>query len=185
MNKKIEDDKENLLKITRTFETAPERLFEAFLNETQLKQWWGPKGFTAPVYEADSRVGGKYLSCMRSPEGKDFWSTGTFIEIDAPKKIKYSDSFADEKGNVVASTQYGMSSNFPLECIIEISFAPEGDGTQLKLSHYGIPKEEIQNCTKGWEESLDKLEDLLSDSVSAKSTKSERRSESTESNFSI
>jgi uncharacterized protein YndB with AHSA1/START domain len=46
-------------------------------------------------------VGGKYLNCARSPDGKDFWGTGVFQEIAKPKKLVMTDSFADEHGQVV------------------------------------------------------------------------------------
>jgi hypothetical protein len=36
------------------------------------QKWWGPKAFTAPVVNIDLRVGGKYLSCMRDPDNKDY-----------------------------------------------------------------------------------------------------------------
>ena len=38
---------------------------------------------------------------MRSPEGKDYWSTGVSREIVPPRRIVATDSFADEKGHVV------------------------------------------------------------------------------------
>ncbi len=43
-------------------------------------------GFTSPVSRIDLRVGGEYQSCMRSPDGKDFWSKGIFREIVAPER---------------------------------------------------------------------------------------------------
>ena len=77
-----------------------------------LKNGGGPKNFTCPTCEIDFKVGGKYLNCMRSPDGKDFWSTGTYQEIVILERIVYTDSFSDEKGNVVPSTYYGMA-GFP------------------------------------------------------------------------
>jgi uncharacterized protein YndB with AHSA1/START domain len=42
---------------------------------------------------------------MRSPEGRDFWSTGVYREIVEPERIVYTHSFADEKGNPVPASQ--------------------------------------------------------------------------------
>jgi uncharacterized protein YndB with AHSA1/START domain len=72
----------------------------------------GPKGFTSPVAKIDLRVGGVYLNCMRSPEGKDFWSKGVFDEIVVPERLVMTDSFADEKGNTVPASYYGLSDDF-------------------------------------------------------------------------
>ena len=64
-------------------------------------RWWGPKDFTSPACAIDLCVGGKYLACMRSPEGRDYWSTGVYRAIVPKEKIVYTDNFADAKGNVV------------------------------------------------------------------------------------
>jgi len=69
------------LVITRVFEAPRERVWKAWSDAERLKRWWGPKHFTAPVCKIDFRVGGSYLSCMRSPEGQDYWSTGAYREI--------------------------------------------------------------------------------------------------------
>jgi hypothetical protein len=39
-----------------------------------------------------------------------------------------------------------------------VSFEEEGDKTKIKLLHTGIPDEMYDECIKGWNESLDKLE---------------------------
>src|SRR5207249_10001297 len=69
------------------------------LDPERAKRWWGPEGFTAPFIKIDLRVGGKYLFCMRSPDGKDYWSTGVYREIVPLQRIVSTDSFADEKGD--------------------------------------------------------------------------------------
>ncbi len=45
-----------------------------------------------------------------------FWSTGRYHEIVEPEKLVMSDSFSDEKGNIVSPTQYGMSPDFRRNC---------------------------------------------------------------------
>ena len=72
----MEDDKK-ALSITRIFDAPRELVWKAWTNPEMFRKWWGPKGFTCPVSRIDFRVGGKYLSCMRGPDGKDYWSTNT------------------------------------------------------------------------------------------------------------
>ena len=67
-------------------------------------QWWGPKDFTAPVSKMDLRVGGKYLNCMRSPEGKDYWSTGTYREIVPMERLVSTFEFEGTPGHVSLDT---------------------------------------------------------------------------------
>jgi len=106
------------LHITRFFNASREFLWRAWTEPEHVMQWWGPKGFTSPFCRIDLRVGGSYLYCMRSPEGQDFWSTGVYLEIVPMDRIVATDSFADEKGNVVPASYYGMSRNGHLKCLL-------------------------------------------------------------------
>lgn len=150
--------KANELVIVRTFNAPREAVWQAWTEAERLMRWWGPKGFTAPVCKTDLRVGGKYLYCMRSPEGRDFWSTGLYREIAAPSLLVCSDSFADPDGNVVPATHYGMDPDFPLELQITVTFEGDADITLMTLRHLGIPLGEMSDlCRAGWNESFDKL----------------------------
>jgi uncharacterized protein YndB with AHSA1/START domain len=150
------------LLITRVFDAPRDVIWKAWTEPEFVKRWWGPKGFTCPVSEIDLRVGGKYLSSMRSPEGRDFWSTGVYREIVPLERIVMTDSFADEKGNVVPATHYGMSPDFPLEMVIEVKFEEKQGKTTLSLRHIGIPDGQMHELTEaGWNESFDKLAESL------------------------
>ena len=94
------------LRITRFFDASPERVWKACTDPREMNQWWAPKGFTTPFLTMDLRVGGLFRYCMRSPEGKDYWGTGVVREVVPGTRIVYTDSFADEKGNVVPATYY-------------------------------------------------------------------------------
>jgi len=156
---KLDDD----LVIIRVFEAPRELVWKAWTEPDRIKRWWGPKVFTAPSIELDLRVGGRYLYCMRGPDGKDYWSTGVFKEIDAPRSYVATDSFADEKGNVVPSTYYGMDPGFPLEVRFTVKFDDLGGKTKMTLRH-GIPpsSRDREMARQGWNESLDKLAAYLS-----------------------
>ena len=148
---------ENELIITRIFDVSREAVWKAWTQPERLKRWWGPKDFTAPVCKIDLRVGGKYLFCMRSPEGKDFWSTGVYREIIKPERIVCTDYFADEKGNVVPATYYGMN-DFPLELQITVTLEEQDGKTKMTLQHVGLPAGEMTDmCGQGWNQSFDKL----------------------------
>src|ERR1700732_3190769 len=55
------------LVIERTLKASPERVFDAFTDPDQLKQWWWPMAFTCPAAEVDLRVGGTYRLAMEWP----------------------------------------------------------------------------------------------------------------------
>ena len=152
----------NELVIYRTFDAPRELVWQAWTEPERLMRWWGPKDFTAPVCKLDLRVGGKYLCCMRSAEGQDFWSTGTYREILPPERLVCSDSFSDEEGNVVPATHYGMTPDFPLELEITMNLEDYKGNTRMTLRHVGIPPGEMSElCSDGWNQSFDKLAESL------------------------
>ena len=157
---------EDEIVITRLFDAPRELAWRAWTEPEFVMQWWGPKGYTSPSCKIDLRVGGMYLYCMRSPEGKDFWSTGIYREIKKPGQIVCTESFADEKGNVVLATYYGMSKDFPLEMLVTVIFEVQAGRTKLTLRHAGIPAGEIRDLTRaGWMESLEKFAGVLGQAV--------------------
>ncbi len=150
------------LVISRIFDAPVERVWKFWTEPESLKRWWGPKDFTAPHCDLDLREGGKYLFCMRSPEGRDYWSTGVYRQIIPFKRIVCTDSFSDEKGNVVAATYYGMSADFPLELNITVRFEDVNGKTRVTIEHEGLPGgKDLTDCREGWSQSLDKLDSAL------------------------
>ncbi len=157
------------LRITRVLNAPKELVWKAWTDCELVKQWWGPKGFTSPSCRNDFRVGGKSLYAMKAPPGKEvwsgktIWSTGIYREIIPLKKIVVTDSFADEKGNIVSAKYYGMNPEFPLELLVTVTFEDHEGKTRLDLHHVGFPSEaDRDGAREGWNESLDKFAEVLS-----------------------
>jgi uncharacterized protein YndB with AHSA1/START domain len=73
-----------------------------------------------------------------------------------------TDSFADEKGNVVPASEYGMPGDFPEEMLITVEFTEVDGKTKMTLRHEGLPAGEIQDgANQGWNESFDKMAETL------------------------
>jgi uncharacterized protein YndB with AHSA1/START domain len=145
------------LVITRVFDAPREAVWKAWTDSRHFMRWWGPKGYTAPACKIDLHVGGKYLFCMRSPEGQDYWSTGVYCDIVPMERIVLTDSFSDEKGNVVPASHYGMQGEWPLELLVTVTFEEDGGKTVMTLQHEGIPSGTVRDCEAGWSGSFDKL----------------------------
>jgi len=162
-DRSINASTEQVLVIERVFNAPRELVFKAWTEPRRAMQWWGPRNFTTPFCEIDLRPGGIVRSCMRSPGGKDYWGTGVYREVVEPERIVWTDSFADEDGNVVPATHYGMSAEWPLEALVRVTFAEEDGGTRLTLEHDTgtAPAAERDMCRQGWSESLDKLAEYL------------------------
>ncbi len=154
--------------ITRFFDARRELVWKAWTEPWRYMRWQGPKGFTVPVSKIDLRVGGKTLMCMRSPDGKDFWSTGEYREIVEPSRLVITDSFSDDKGNVVPASHYGFVGYFPMELLITVTLEDLGNRTMLVLRHSGLDSvgaEMVEGMEQGWNESFDKLEAFLVDAA--------------------
>ena len=150
--------------IHRIFNAPREIVWKALTDPEVTKLWFGPRTFTTPYSSIDLRVGGKYVNCMRSPEGADFWSSGEYKEIIPLKKIVMTDSFADEHGNVVNASYYGMNPEFPMVSVVTFTFEDLDNKTDFKMRYddvMSIPETDLNDMTAGWNESLDKLEEYF------------------------
>jgi uncharacterized protein YndB with AHSA1/START domain len=148
------------LVLERVFNAPLEKVWQAWAEPENFKLWWGPRDYTCPAASIEFVEGGKFLACMRSSEGKDFWSTGTYRKIDPHSRITYVDSFSDDKGNPVPPTFYDMPGKWGREVVVDLKFEREGlDKTRLTLHHTGLPKGLMTTqCGEGWNQSFDKLE---------------------------
>lgn len=154
--------------VTRIFDAPVEKVWKAWTDPEYIKRWWGPKDFTAPYISIDFRVGGKYLYDMRGagPDGvvKDWWTAGKHLEIVPMKKIVMSTSFADEKGNPVPASYYGMPGDWPMETKLTVTFEEvEGGKTKLTAREEGIPDTDNMRelARLGWEQQFDKFAESL------------------------
>lgn len=153
-------EKQDLV-ITRVFDLPVEKVWRAWTEPETCKKWWAPKDFTCPYCSINLITGGKYLSCMRSNDGKEYWSTGVYHEIIPFKKLVLSDSFSDEKGNIIPAKDLGMPGNWPLELMITVIFEEAEGKTKMVLRHEGLPPEIFEDCKIGWNQSFDKLEENI------------------------
>jgi uncharacterized protein YndB with AHSA1/START domain len=154
-------EKEEGLKITRIFNAPSEKVWKAWTKPENYKLWWGPENFTCPVANIDFRVGGKIHSCMRSPDGNEFWTMGIYKEIIPLKKIVVTDSFADKDGNSVPASNYGLP-DFPNELLVNITFEETNGKTIMTLNHIGMPQDEnLEDVRRSWNQSFDKMEESL------------------------
>jgi uncharacterized protein YndB with AHSA1/START domain len=145
--------------VTRVFDAPRELVWKAWTDPKYVKQWWGPKGCTAPFCEIDFRVGGKFLFCMRMPDGQEGWNGGEYHEIVPHEKIVSSMYFADSKGNKLDPAELGIEHEAIEGAHDVILFEDLGNG-QTKLTFIG--NETMQNAIQsgqleGMKEILDKV----------------------------
>ena len=169
MTKNTANEKERMV-ITRVFDAPRELVWKAWTDPKYVMQWWGPKGFTSPICKIDFRVGGKFLYCMRTPDGQEGWNAGEYHEIVLHEKIVYSMYFSDSKGNKVEPEEYGIEHEAIDDAHDVVIFEDFGNG-QTKLTLIGSePLESAKNSgqLEGWVEILEKLAGVVAGLAKAK-----------------
>lgn len=147
---------EQQMTISRIINAPRKLVWKAWTDPKQVKKWWGPKGFTNPVCEWTAKAGNKILVHMQGPDGIVYPMDGEFVEIKEPEKLVFISAALDKDGKRL------------FEVVNTISFITKGDKTELIL-HVKVSKikpgahQYLAGMSAGWSQSLDKLEELVSE----------------------
>lgn len=125
-------------------------MFKALIEPDELARWWGPKGFTAPSIELEPHVGGSYRITMQPPEGELFHLSGEFRELDAPARLTYTFRWEEPTPD-------------DRETVATLSLRDLGGSTALSIDQGAFVTEERRALhERGWTDSLDRLQELIS-----------------------
>ena len=130
------------LEVRRTFRAPRQRVFDAWTKAEELKRWHSAGPTTVDATEVDLRVGGKWRVDMRSPEGRTYYVSGSYREIDPPNRLVYTWKWDTD---LVYS-------------VVTVEFHDLGDATEIVLRHDGLmtPKARADH-ERGWLAGLTKL----------------------------
>jgi uncharacterized protein YndB with AHSA1/START domain len=137
------------LVLTRALDAPRALVFKVWTDPEQLKQWWGPHGFTTPTAETDARPGGA-LRIVMEGYGMTHEMTGQYLEVVEPERLSFATQVLDEHG-----VSY-------LEILNTISLTEDGDKTILTLTarvtKAGPGSERpLEGMHEGWEQTLERL----------------------------
>lgn len=80
--------------ITRAFAAPARIVFAALTSPEHVRNWWAPRSRGAMlVCEIDFRVGGAWRYTMRTNDGYEVGFSGTFLEIEAPRRVVQTEVF--------------------------------------------------------------------------------------------
>lgn len=156
--------------VTRVLDAPRELVWKAWTDPKYVKQWWGPKGFTAPFCQIDFRVGGKFLYCMKTPDGQEYWTGGEYYEIVPQEKIVFLMYPADSKGNRVEFPQGGVQHEAIEGATDMVLFEDLGNG-QTKVTMIGnepMKNAEETGQLEGTKQILEKFADVVAGLVQGK-----------------
>jgi uncharacterized protein YndB with AHSA1/START domain len=142
------------MSLTRRFSAPPEVVFRAWIDAKQLAEWWGPKGFTNPVCQVDTRLGGAIYIHMRAPDGAVYPMTGRFAEIDRPHRLVFVTAAIDGGGKPM------------FQVLNTVIFTRIDGGTEISLvarvtSTTPAAPKHLAGMSQGWSQSLDRLAALV------------------------
>src|SRR5213082_361292 len=90
----------------RVIDAARRLVWEAWTSPKHVPHWLlGPEGFTMPVCEIDLRPGGAWRYGWRNPQGREFIVSGTYSEVDPPKRFVQVMQANGEQTNTTTFTE--------------------------------------------------------------------------------
>ena len=155
--------------VTRVFDAPRELVWKAWTDPKYVMQWWGPKGFTAPVCKMDFRVGGKSLFCMRTPDGYEGWNAVEYHEIVLHEKIVSLMYFSDSEGNKIEPEELGIEQ--AIEGAYDVTLFEDLGNGQTRLTHIGnesMDSAKNSGQFEGWNETLEKVAAVVAELAQAK-----------------
>src|SRR5512139_2850638 len=155
---------EHKVALSRLFDAPRERVFAAWTEPERMARWWGARGYTIPVSEAELRPGGSFRYCMRAANGHEHWVRGTIDEYDPP--LRYTTT------SLVEHDTPGLSG---FEVVTIATFTEEAGRTRVTIdtrarSIGDAPVPPYEAMEMGWSQSLDKLEEDLAGRGAARPT---------------
>jgi uncharacterized protein YndB with AHSA1/START domain len=152
------NDSQDAVRIERSFDAPVDLIWQMWTDPEHFAAWYGPDGATIPVARMDVRVGGTRLVCMemQTPNGPmRMWFTGEYREVVEKERLVYTESMADEHGNVMTPSDMNMPEEHPTTTEVRVELEGLGGRTKMLLTHAGIPSD--SPGAAGWTMALDKL----------------------------
>jgi uncharacterized protein YndB with AHSA1/START domain len=139
------------LEIKRFINAPRHRVYAAWTDPAQLKEWFGPENVRTRNFTADARVGGKYRWDLINEEGEDMTISGEYRELISRKKIVFTWKWDDDEA-------WNNTSS-----VVTVELSDRDGGTELRLIHEKLPSEESRDRhNEGWNSVVDRLEKFFS-----------------------
>lgn len=157
------DSDDAMFVMSRDFDAPRELVWKVWTEPEHIRQWWGPKEFTAPHASIDLRPGGRLLYSMRSPEGDENWVAGEVVEVTPPERISWIMYFSDADGERIDPSIYDVGPDFPKDIHDVITFdALDSEHTRITICrNTPMSVSERYGQGEGWSQSMEKFAEEL------------------------
>ena len=128
-----------VIEITEVFNTTPERLFKAWINEKDFAAWFGPEDFEVIYCKLDVRIGGQWRAGISDRSGDEYWMEGIYKEIVDSTRLVFTFNDGSEKKDPNYETR------------VTIDFLKSGEQTIMKFNQSTFQTVESRdNHFTGW-----------------------------------
>ena len=133
--------------LDRAYAAPKSLVWRAWTDPEMLGKWLCPKDFVVTNVEVDLKIGGKWRSGMRSPEGIDYSMGGVYKTLDAPNRLVFTHAWEDDLA----------SGHIPgHESLIEIDLNEFEGMTRMTFRVTGLTSEESRDGQKiGWSQAFE------------------------------
>ncbi|RYG38991.1 SRPBCC domain-containing protein [bacterium] len=147
---------DSALKAEIALKAPPEKVYAAWTEQGRFMKWFAPgSGGHLQVDQFDPSVGGRYDVTMVFADGDRARITGTYLELDPPKKI-------------VFTWQWVESPVLSPETLVTVELVSVETGTHLTLTHERFLSEKSRTeHQEGWGSLLPVLASLLTNTEEA------------------
>lgn len=138
------------LTIKREFDAPRELVWRAWTQAEALMRWYCPKDFAVLFAQNDLRVGGKWRSGMRAPDGGEYIHHGVYHVIDEPYRLIFTHGWEKNDLEPAADT------------LVTVTLTEKAGRTTMQFEQVGFANTDSRDSHHGgWTGAFDNLDSLL------------------------
>jgi uncharacterized protein YndB with AHSA1/START domain len=144
------------LTLVAEFEAPPEQVWQVWEDPRKLERWWGPPSFPATFTRHEFVPGGEARYHMTGPSGEQPKGWWRFGEIEKPRRLEFSDGFADDDGEPLPDEP----------AVGTVTLEATGTGTRMTIrtrfvDHAQMEQMVAMGMVEGMQEAIAQIDGLL------------------------
>ena len=128
---------DRVVTIRRVLPAPPDVVYDEWLDPVGMLEWMCPRPARAVKISLEPSVG-RPLRIDIEDSGSSLYVTGTFVELDRPRRLRFTwscSAWADQSA----------------QSLVTVTLEARGaDETMMTIEHEQLPPEEVDNHERGW-----------------------------------
>jgi uncharacterized protein YndB with AHSA1/START domain len=142
--------------LARRLAQNPERVFDAWLDPVKIQKWIVGASRSDQVSRivVEPQVGGAF-SFVVVRDGRELEHLGGYVEIHRPRRLAFT--WGVVSGHATTGVRAASAGAGPSSSLVTLDFAPAGAGTELRLTHEGVPEDQALRTEESWSKIIQAL----------------------------